>query len=190
MQGISAAPLTATPESQGDTESLEDPAKRAMITPDRVMMLTITLIDEKMITDHGIILESTSKAGFRNGSACHFKELVNYFNGLAPSQKPQCLHVVKLGTEGLKGWVLSIKNLAKTEEERQEHERAIGRRQPPFPAHVSAAWALTNQLHIFSATRQNTSRYTGKPKGLEHIELEKTDDPCIAEIAGGGAKDL
>ena len=190
MQGISAAPLTATPESQGDTESLEDPAKRAMITPDRVMMLTITLIDEKMITDHGIILESTSKAGFRNGSACHFKELVNYFNGLAPSQKPQCLHWVKLGTEGLKGWVLAIKNLAKTEQECQEHERAIGRPQPPPPAHASAAWALMNQFHIFSDTRQKTNCYTGKPKGLEHIELEKTDDPCIAEIAGGGAKDL
>ena len=59
----------------------------------------------------------------------------------------------------------------KTEQERQEHERAIGRPQPPPPAHVSAAWALMNQFHIFSATRQKTNRYTGKPKGLEHIEL-------------------
>ena len=113
MQGNSAAPLTATPESQGDTVSLEDPAKRAMITPDRVMMLANTLMDEKMMTDHGIILESTPKGGFRNGSACHFKELVNYSNGLAPSKRPQCLHGVKLGTEGLKGWVLAIKNLAR-----------------------------------------------------------------------------
>ena len=124
-------------------------------------MIANTLMDEKMMADHGIILESTPKGGFRNGSACHFK-----------------------------GWVLAIKNLAKTEQECQEHERAIGRPQPPPPAHASAAWALMNQFHIFSDTRQKTNCYTGKPKGLEHIELEKTDDPCIAEIAGGSAKDV
>ena len=47
-----------------------------------------------------------------------------------------------------------------------------------------------NQFRVSNAARQKTNSYNAKPKGLEHIELEKTDDPCIAEIAGGSAKDL
>ena len=95
--------LTSAPESQGDTESLEDPAKRAMITPDRIMKLTNTLMDERMMNDYGLILDCTPKGGFRNGSSSHFMELATCCNGLKTSKKIQRLRGVKLGTEGLKG---------------------------------------------------------------------------------------
>ena len=128
MQGNWATPLTSAPESQGDsTESLEDPAKRAMITPDRIMKLTNTLMDERMMNDYGLILDCTPKGGFRNGSSSHFMELATCCNGLKTSKKLQCLHGVKLGTEGLKGWVLAVDNLDKNEQERQQHEQALGR---------------------------------------------------------------
>ena len=45
MQDTSAVPSIAAPESQ----FLEDSAKRAMITSDRVMMLANILMDESMI---------------------------------------------------------------------------------------------------------------------------------------------
>ena len=47
-----------------------------------------------------------------------------------------------------------------------------------------------NQFRVSNAARQKTNSYNAKPKGQEDIELEKTDDPCIAEIAGGSAKDV
>ena len=47
-----------------------------------------------------------------------------------------------------------------------------------------------NQFRVSNAARQKTNSYNAKPKGQEDIELEKTDDPCIAEIAGGSAKNL
>ncbi len=35
--------------------------------------------------------------------------------------------------------------------------------------------------------KKPNNRYTAKPKGLEHLNLEKTEDPSIAEFASGGA---
>ena len=70
-------------------------------------------LNERMMTDHGIVLESTPKGAFRNGSSSHFKELVKNIYELEPSKKPQCLYGV-----------------------------TIGRPQPPPPAYVSPAWAL------------------------------------------------
>ena len=66
-------------------------------------------MDERVMTDHGIMLESTPKGGFRNGSSSHFKELVKTIYELEPSKKPQCLHGVKLGIEGSKRWVLATR---------------------------------------------------------------------------------
>ena len=46
--------------------------------------------------------------------------------------------------------------------------------------------------HNFNVAKQKpeNNHYTAKPKGLECIELEKIDDSCTSEIAGGSAKDV
>ena len=90
---------------------------------------------------------------------------------------------------GLKAWLANIKKLAADDTKRREMGSAAGRELQPAPPHISASFALMKKASLFLAERQKkpNNRYTAKPKGLEHLELQKTDDPSIAEFAGGGA---
>ena len=75
-----------------------------------------------MMGEYSIILYSTPRGVFKNGSMNHVRQLATYINELELGKKSQCLHEVKLGSDALKSWVFGIKNLAETKQIGQKHE--------------------------------------------------------------------
>ena len=177
------------PPAALDSESSSDAAKRIRVNNERLIVLANTLMNDDMMEQYGIILDSTKAGGYKNGSEKFFTSLATFLNGLESSKKHSCIAGVTLTGTGLKAWMTCIKKLASEEKQRQEVASAAGREIPPAFPHISASFALMEKASLFLAARQKqpNNRYTAKPKGLEHLELQKTDDPSIAEYAGGGA---
>ena len=84
----------------------------------------------------------------------------------------------------------AIKSLAEEESRRQEIERSKGRSgsENPHETHLNACYELMQQFERFMAEKKRNpqNRYTAKPKGLEHLEFQKTEDPSLENIEYSG----
>ena len=193
MAGIPATAPNADSDLNPEADAVSNDPKRAVMTNERLMVLANTLMDPALMEEYGLILDSTPKLGFKNGTQPFFEKLTRFFNELEASKRHKCMVGVTLGWCALKSWVSTIKVLARTEQDRLDLERSTGRAQPPPAVHISACHALMTQFLTYNAAKQKnpTNRYNAKPQGLEHLELHKTDDPSISDIAGGsGARDV
>ena len=129
-------------------------------------------MNDDIMEEYGLILDSTQKGGYKNGTERFFTNLAAYLNGLESSKKHSCVAGVTLTGTGLKAWLTNIKRLATDE---TKMGSAAGRELQPAPPHISASFALMKKASLFLAERQKkpNNRYTAKPKGLDHLEPQK-----------------
>ena len=98
-QPISAAALAAPiPPSVAalDSESGSDAAKIARVNNERWIVLANTLMNDDIMEEYGLILDSTQKGGYKNGTERFFTNLAAYLNGLESSKKHSCIAGVTL----------------------------------------------------------------------------------------------
>ena len=79
-----------------------------------------------------------------------------------------------------------MKILAQEEVRRQAIERSKGRSgsENPHETHLNACYELMQQFERFMAEKDRNprNRYTAKLKGLEHLKLQKIEDPSRRSI--------
>ena len=108
-------------------------------------------MNDDIMEEYGLILDSTQKGGYKNGTERFFTNLAAYLNGLESSKKHSSVARVTLTGTGLKAWLTNIKKLAADETKRQEMGSAAGRELQPAPPHISASFALMKKASFFLA---------------------------------------
>jgi hypothetical protein len=186
MEAIPAASDSQASSPQQAIDVSNKSLKRCMMTYERLIMVTNTLMDPVMMNEYGLILETTPKGGYKNGTKPFFIKLASFF-----TEKQQgSMQGTELGEEALKSWITAIKTFARQEADRQEIERSKGRNgsENPPESHITACYELMQQFLRFQAEKKKNpqNRYSAKPKGLEHLELQKTDGPSLAEFDSAG----
>ena len=142
------------PPAALDSDSSSDAAKGGRQNPERLIVLANTLMNDDMMEQYGLILDSTPKGGYKQGTDRFFVSLATYLNGLESSKKHSCIAGVTLTGTGLKAWLTVIKKLATEETKRQEMASAAGRELPPALPHISASFALMEKASLFLAEKQ------------------------------------
>ena len=80
MEALSAAVLLAAISVPQITEAGPSDERRAMMTNERLEMVANAVMDETTMVQWGMMVDSTSKWGYKQGSDDFFKKLTNYFN--------------------------------------------------------------------------------------------------------------
>ena len=79
-----------------------------------MIVLANTLMNDDIMEEYGLILDSTQKGGYKNGTERVFTNLTAYLNGLESSKKHSCIAGITLTGTGLKAWLTNIKNWLQT----------------------------------------------------------------------------
>ena len=98
-------------------------------------------MNDDIMEEYGLILDSTQKGGYKNGTERVFTDLTAYLNGLESSKKHSCIARVTLTGTGLKAWLTNIKKLAADETKRRGMGSAARRELQPAPPNISASFA-------------------------------------------------
>jgi hypothetical protein len=107
-----------------------------------------------MMNEYGLILETTPKGGYKNGTGPFFIKLARFLT----EKQHASMQGTELGQEALKSswWVTATKTFAKEEERRQEIKRSKGSNgsENPSESHVTAWYELMQQFEPFQAEKK------------------------------------